>query len=291
MHTLEVQKGFASPAHTAQTAPPAPQAAASVPATQAPPSQHPLGQVEALQVGWQMCDWHEFPAGQAVQDDPPAPQALSLVPGLQVVPAQHPLGQVAAEQLPPPPPVQVPFTHCVPVPHCWHRPPFVPQARDTLPMRHMVPLQQPVQFCRVHEAVRDFVQTPVMQSIPSQQLNCSSQRPPASLQPPSQWPSTQLPEQQCSLLEQVIQFGLQRQDPSAQYFVQQSLFFAHRLERAEPSPQGPEVSGRPVAACRFAPFAAVSRPAPPSITPSAAASPRRRVVPDCSARSAASNRC
>jgi hypothetical protein len=73
-------------------------------------------------------------------------------------------------------------------------------------------------------------------------LKFSTQAPPAGFAPPSHRPPRQRPEQQWSFLLHAIQFGLQRQEPDAQYFVQQSLFFLQRLALAEPSPQGP--SGR-----------------------------------------------
>lgn len=84
----------------------------------------------------------------------------------------------------------------------------------------MVPSQHPEQLPAPQVAFFDAAQTPPMQARPEQQLKFSSQRDPARLQPPSHLPRTQEPEQQSAAREQVVQFGLQRQNPPAQYLVQ-----------------------------------------------------------------------
>jgi hypothetical protein len=68
----------------------------------------------------------------------------------------------------------------------------------------------------VHFAVFDAVHTPLMQARPPWQLKVSSQREPAGFAAPSQRPPAQTPEQHCSFLLQVIQFGLQRHWPLTQ---------------------------------------------------------------------------
>ncbi len=88
---------------------------------------------------------------------------------------------------------------------------------------------------------------------------------------------------------QVVQFGLQRQKPSAQYPVQQAESFLHVLSRFEPLPQGPAALGPVSLSLRRLPFFADAAVAPPIRAPSAAETPARRVVAVPSAREIRSN--
>jgi hypothetical protein len=148
-----------------------------------------------------------------------------------------------------------------------HAAPPVPHALALVAVTQDVPLQHPFGQVAALHAGRSGLHTPLLQIIVLQQF---------------------------LLLRQAFPRWTQRQRRFFELHtpVQHCVSFVQRLAAAEPSPQGPSRCGRrsPRAAGRL-PAALPGSSAPPSRTPSAPASPARRVVPACSARSAASNWC
>jgi len=130
------------PGHWVQAPPPVPQAAGSVPERQTPPSQQPL-QVAGPQP--QLLLSHFWLAAQVMHGTPPEPQASSAVPGRQLSPWQQPPAQLPGLHWPLDS-THWPWAHTSP---CWHSTqgsPTAPQAEFSLPCRHWLPWQQPLQL-------------------------------------------------------------------------------------------------------------------------------------------------
>jgi hypothetical protein len=149
----------------AHVAPPVPQNAVVVPASQIPVlSQQPVGQLAALQGGGlQVPALHVSPVGHAVHVAPPVPHALELDPVSQKPSvSQHPVGHVMALHATP---THAPARHASPGGHGSHGKPPAPQAEVLVPASHLPALsQQPVMHVRgLH--VRPS-QAPVRQASP-----------------------------------------------------------------------------------------------------------------------------
>jgi hypothetical protein len=137
-------------AEQSEQAPPPdlPHAVSESPGTHLSPWQHPFGHVAgphgcashlpALHV------WPRFT--QFKQSAPPVPHAVAWFPNAQMSPTQQPVGQLEALHAPV-------TTHCPAVlhislePHVLQASPLLPHARFVWFVTHVLPAQQPGQFC------------------------------------------------------------------------------------------------------------------------------------------------
>lgn len=164
VHTPALQVSFAP--HGLHAAPFVPHAAGVVFVTHTLPAQQPFAQFAGPHVGG---GWHVrslgCPSGTQTRPwpvqfwhaKPPLPHAVLSVPATQVVPTQQPPPQVSGPQFGVPsqrPPAPGSAVHVWPVLaqlwHCW---PFAPQVVASVPGRHWLPTQQPLQFVESQRVV------------------------------------------------------------------------------------------------------------------------------------------
>jgi hypothetical protein len=285
------------PAHAAA---PEPQAEVLVPGRQTVPSQQPSGQeVEVQGWVWHCWPWQVVPTGQATQAAAPEPQAEVLVPERQTVPSQQPSGQV----------VEVHGWSA----HCWpwqvaftgqavHAFPPEPQAAALVPARQTVPSQQPSGQLFAVQLSAERLHCLPWQNWPfGQAMHARPFAPQAALvDPERQLVPSQQPFGQVAALQPV--------DAAMQRLPWQRMPSGHRRQGLPPAPQAESVvpgrqslpSQQPLAQVfgeqpevffRFAvPSEGTVAAAAARTAESAAARPRRLVMPAWSALSAASNR-
>jgi hypothetical protein len=164
--------------------PPNPQAPSLDPARHVLPRQHPA-QFDGLHVTavTHLPPRHSWFGPHTWQTEPARPHALGVSPEEQRPfesqhPLQVPLPQANVAQIPPPPAAGV---HCSFVaPHGAHAAPPKPHAFGSVPTRHELPWQHPLQFDASHVV---FVQTPPLDG-------CAAQVKPSAAQSWHAWPNS-----------------------------------------------------------------------------------------------------
>jgi hypothetical protein len=142
-------------AHVLHADPFAPHSTLSVPLKQLLPTQHPeqlLGPHVVLVT--QTLFTQLAPVWHAMHVAPPKPHDASVPPATHLSFTQHPEQLdgphfTGAWHVPPTPPVTGIQLDAVAA-HDWHCPPFVPHAVASVPVRQVVPSQQPLQFVASH---------------------------------------------------------------------------------------------------------------------------------------------
>jgi hypothetical protein len=131
-------------------APPKPHAVDDDPPTHVLPMQHPP-QFCGPHVGCSVHAWFEQTSPEPAQFRhcaPPKPHAFDDVPTWHELPKQHP-GQLLGPHVAWP--WHAPLTHVSPnARQSWHVAPPKPHVDGVLPLRHVLPMQHPPQFCGPH---------------------------------------------------------------------------------------------------------------------------------------------
>jgi hypothetical protein len=187
------------PVHAAHWPPLPPHALRVLPGKHTLPLQQPLGHVVALHVEPPVHAplLHVCAPLQVAQLEPPAPHAEVEVPGMHTSPTQHPLGHVVTLQ------DEVVVTQR-PALHVWFalhtvqdRPP-APHASVEVPVRHVLPLQQPLGHVEALQVLVVFTHVPCA-------VHCSLLPHTSHKSPPRPQAACALPGWQAPLMQQPVQ--------------------------------------------------------------------------------------